>query len=839
MNKAYLFVLLIVSSFGIQAKSVQNYFSAENNYNSEIPTPNQVLGTSPGEWHYTPAQILHYMTELADSSSRIKLLRTGFSHEHKPLLLLIISSEENIQKIDKLRQAHLNGEKAPVVIWQAYSIHGNESSGSNAAVAYAWYLAAGESEQLKNQLKESIIVLDPMMNPDGLARAASWFNSHKGKNPVADFQSREHNEAWPNGRTNHYWFDLNRDWLLQVHPESQARLKYFYQWRPNVLTDHHEMGRNSSYFFQPGVPARQNPLTPDKNLTLTRDLARFHAKALDKAGQLYFSEESFDDYYYGKGSTYPDAVGSIGILFEQASARGHRMETDDGVRLFEQAIQNHVTTSLSTLEGSVKLKKQLIDYQQNFRAKINKSDKAWLVSNDSRAGVLLELEKFLSRHQIESKWLAKSISVDGVMYRAGESLIIPENQEQSVLIKALFERRTSFKDNTFYDVSTWNLPLSKDLPYTSIKLSKLEAGKSRTAENIQNNIDRQAIAWAIDWRDTQAPALLNQLLTAGAKVRVSAQSLTVTTEQKQRTMPAGTLIIPVALQDDKKTAIYKLLSESVVKVFNIDSGLTSKGPDLGSRTLHKLKKAVAAIIVGDGVNPYEAGEQWFHLDQQLGMEVSLLDKKDLDNIDFRAFTHLIWVDGKYKPGDELLSKFKQWVKNGGTLITQQKASLKIATPLLTKKEEPSKKKVKEEKPEQEPYASFDKQSAQRIIGGALLETHVDQTHPLAWGQSDTLLPVFKKGTVILPERKTAYGQVMFYTDKEDILLSGYLGELPKKALIKTPALTADRLGDGVVIRFGFDPLFRAYMDGTARLMNNALFFSTAINRTKLPEIKQK
>jgi hypothetical protein len=209
-------------------------------------------------------------------------------------------------------------------------------------------------------LNETVILLDPSFNPDGLNRFASWVNTHKSQTLVTDPVSRELNEAWPGGRTNHYWFDLNRDWLYVQHPESQGRIAKFHEWKPNILTDHHEMGSNSTFFFQPGVPSRINPLTPQKNRELTAKIGTFHARYLDKIGSLYFTEEDYDDFYYGKGSTFPDVNGAVGILFEQASSRGHAQETINGVLSFPFTIRNQVTTSFSTLAAARALRTELL-----------------------------------------------------------------------------------------------------------------------------------------------------------------------------------------------------------------------------------------------------------------------------------------------------------------------------------------------------------------------------------------------------------------------------------------------------------------------------------------------
>ncbi|HCR54230.1 MAG TPA: zinc carboxypeptidase, partial [Cytophagales bacterium] len=341
-----------------------SYYLPENvSYNPSIPTPQSVIGHEVGEWHISHDRLVSYMQALDKASDRVSLEVTGYTFEARPLLLLTITSPKNHQNIETLRQQHvqlsdpskstdLNVSQMPLVFYLGCSIHGNEPSGANAGLVMAYHLAAAQGPEIEKYLENTIILFDPSFNPDGLQRFSTWANSHKSQLISPDGYDMEHNEAWPGGRTNHYWFDLNRDWLPGQLPESQARIAKFHQWKPNLLTDHHEQGTDATFFFMPGEPTRVHPMTPRKNQELTKKLGEFHAKALDKIGSLYFTQEGYDDFYYGKGSTYPDVQGCIGILFEQASSRGHAQESENGLLRFPFTIRNHFTTMLSSLEGA-------------------------------------------------------------------------------------------------------------------------------------------------------------------------------------------------------------------------------------------------------------------------------------------------------------------------------------------------------------------------------------------------------------------------------------------------------------------------------------------------------
>ena len=325
-NLAVILAILLTTFSTIAQQLDLHYYIPDNErYNNNIPTPKEVIGHEVGEWHVTHDKLVAYMRALAKASDRISIEDRGKTYEGRPLLLLTITTPENHSRLDQIRERHLKAtndasvdvSKDPIVVYQGFSIHGNEPSGSNAALAAAYYLAASTTSDTKDLLRNTIILFDPSLNPDGLQRFAYWANTNKSKLINPDPNDREYTEVWPRGRTNHYWFDMNRDWLPVQLPESKARIETYHQWLPNILTDHHEMGSNSTFFFQPGIQSRTHPLTPAMNQELTKEIATYHAKALDRIGSQYYSEESFDDFYYGKGSTFPDINGGIGILFEQ------------------------------------------------------------------------------------------------------------------------------------------------------------------------------------------------------------------------------------------------------------------------------------------------------------------------------------------------------------------------------------------------------------------------------------------------------------------------------------------------------------------------------------------
>jgi hypothetical protein len=466
MRKLLVIALLSIGIIS-SAQDLSYYLPKNVTYNASIPTPKSVIYHEVGEWHVTHDRLVNYMKAVDAASERVSLQITGFTYEGRPQLALIVTSLKNHQRLEEIRKQHvqladannsasLDVNNMPIVVWMGYSIHGNESSGSNASMLSAYYLAAAQGKEIDDLLENTVIILDPSFNPDGLNRFATWANMHKSKTMVSDPNAREFNEVWPGGRFNHYLFDLNRDWLPAQHVESQNRLKLFHDWKPNILTDHHEQGSNATFFFQPGVPSRVNPNTPSMNQQLTASIGKFHAKYLDSIGSLYFTKEGYDDFYYGKGSTFPDIHGAVGILFEQASSRGHAQQTDNGLLTFPFTIRNQFVTSLSTLEAARNLRKEMLNYQRDFYKDVKAEAESFPVKayvfgdekDKSKTNVFLDI---LIRQQVKVYHLKENASIDGKNFKVNSAYVIPTDQPQFKLIKTIFEKTFDYKDSLFYE----------------------------------------------------------------------------------------------------------------------------------------------------------------------------------------------------------------------------------------------------------------------------------------------------------------------------------------------------------------------------------------------------
>ena len=838
MQKISIILVLLISCSAVAQKNLDlTYYLPQNiTYNENIPTPKEVIGHEVGEWHVTHDKLMFYMQTLAEKSDRITIETRGETFEGRPILLLTITAPKNHQNIESIRQEHValteNGastvstDAMPIVVYQGFSIHGNEPSGANAGLAYAYYLAAAQGPEIDDLLNNLIILMDPSFNPDGLQRFAYWANTNKSINLVADNNEREYHEVWPGGRTNHYWFDMNRDWLPVQLPESRARIKSFHKWLPNILTDHHEMGTNSTFFFQPGEPTRVHPLTPKMNQELTTEIGTYHARALDKIGSLYYSEENYDDYYYGKGSTFPDVNGSIGILFEQGSSRGHIQETENGLLTFPFTIRNQFTTALSTIEAAKNMRVKILDYQRDFykdvRLEAAKSKTKSIVFGDSKdAAKAWHLAEILNRHKIKFNGLTSDATIDGKNYKKGHSYVVPMNQKNHRLIKAMFEKRTTFTDSLFYDISAWTFPLAFNVDYSEQSTLANAGSEIVDFAPLSGNIEEKSnYAYLFEWNEYYTPKALNSIVEKGLRAKVAKSPFSV----EGKKYDYGTILIPVQNQDLNADELYTFLKgvaqESRLQINSVSTGLT-KGIDLGSNDFDPIKKQKVAILVGKGIRSYDAGEIWHLFDTRFNMQLTKLDIAYLSSVDLGKYTDLIIPSTSSRDGGlskKYVEKIKEWVKDGGTLIGYRNVA-----EWLNKNEVISLNFKKDTLVAQNiSFAKKNDFSGAQVTGGAIFEAKLDLSHPINYGYKNDKIALFRNTNVYIEPDKNSYNNPIQYTNKP--LLSGYISEENLELLKGTVPFQVKKVGKGRVIVFTDNTNFRAFWYGTNKLLMNAIFF---------------
>jgi hypothetical protein len=833
-NLIYLYLLsFTLISFGQDNVSLDYYFSQQDitTLNKDIPSPESVVGHPIGKWHITHDKLVEYMRKLASISERITIEERGKTFEDRPLILLTITSKKNHKNINQIQKNHIDQTNGlitpkidtPLVVYQGFSIHGNEPSGSNSALLLAYYLAASNDEFVNKLLNNTVILLDPSFNPDGLQRFAYWVNSNKNINLNPDSDDREYNEVWPGARTNHYWFDMNRDWLPVQLPESRVRIKTFHQWLPNILTDHHEMGTNSTFFFQPGVPSRTHPLTPKLNQDITRKISKYHVKALDEIGSLYYSEERFDDFYYGKGSTFPDINGGIGILFEQASSRGHIQNSDNGVLTFPYTIKNQLTAGLSTLDAAFSMRNEILNYQYNFykksREEAKRQKKSAIVFGDEKdAAKTYHLAEILKRHKIKFHDLKNSFSKNEINYKKNYSYIIPKDQKNIRLLNAMFEKRTTFQDSLFYDVSAWTFPLAFNLDY-DMNISMDMAGKEVIELNKPNGavISKSDYAYLLSWNEYYSPSLLDELLNNDIIAKVALKEFKL----NYKKYDYGTILIPVKNQNISSDSLFKMLGELAIKnnliVDGVNTGLAD-GIDLGSTEFKKISRQKVALIVGEGINSYDAGEIWHLFDSRYGITITKLDVKSISRADLSKYSSII-MPSSNGLSDLNTTKIISWTEQGGNLIAF-KNSLKWVNKnkLLDLKFKSNKIDTKNIT-----FAQKESHFGAQVIGGAILEAKLDLSHPINFGYKNENISLFRNTTIFMDQDDISYKNPIIYS--ENPLLSGYISNENLKQIKLTVPFKTGAYKKGQVTCFTDNTNFRAFWYGTNKLLMNAIYFS--------------
>jgi hypothetical protein len=823
-----LFFLLLISA----QLCGQDYFTEQYKpFHEEIQSPNQFLGYEIGSQHTRHDQIVSYLEYLASSSSDAKISYYGKTHEGRKLPLLAIGTQETLSNMKEIQKAHVDfalgtlseEPDIPLVVNLGYNVHGNEPSSSEAALLTAYTLVASNHSQIKHFRTQALIFIDPTINPDGRDRHTQWANSYKGTPLVSDPMDAEHNEAWPRGRTNHYWFDLNRDWLLAINPESQGKLAWYHQWYPNVVTDFHEMGSQSTYFFEPmKANGSLDPIMPKDNYIKLNDIfATYFSKQLDSIGSLYFTKEVFDGTYPGYGSSYPDLQGGLGILFEQASSRGLKQKTAFGEITFPFTIRNQYVSSLATVQAAVENKSILRKYQKDFfESALERSTKskikAYTFKDLDQNKTIAFVDKLL-RHQIE------------VYQTAENNFAVPTEQKQYRMVQSFFETYDTYRDSVYYDASAWSVAHFYNINYK-------ETSKAPQGKRIEKSSDlvsllplkKSSYAYAVNAQDYNVPALIqglqdNSLVTSTAFKPFKSKG--------NLSFPYGSLVIPVALQsksaDDTYTILQTLQKKYHVQIHGLSTGFSAQGVDLGSRNIRPIKKPKALMIIGDGTRSYEAGEVWHLLDTRVGMPITKVHQHRFNSLDLEKYNTLVLISGRYDWDDKMVTKVKSWVEKGNSIV-----AIGTANNSLIKHKIVNEKRVKKEadstvavKPK--PYVDASENLGREELGGVFLKGNLDLSHPLNFGYINETISLYKNNLVWLNPSKNPYGTPVTYD--QDPHLDGYISnDILNNYLPKAAPVVVSSVGKGRVIMFAENPNFRGTAYGTNRMFLNAMFLGNHI-----------
>jgi len=837
--KRNIFLAALIISFHLTGIAQADYFyPGTGNFNAAIPTPEKFLGYAIGSHHTRHDKIVEYFKELDRLSDRVSFQAIGETFEHRQQVVAIFTSSSNHQRLEEIRKAHLAGqlngntENIPLVIHLGYNVHGNEPSSSEAAMLTAYYLTASESEEAGRWMNEMVILMDPVINPDGRDRHTHWANMHKASPVVDDPLDREHTEIWPGGRFNHYWFDLNRDWFLGTFPETRNRIKFFHYWRPYIQTDHHEMGTNSTFYFDPGEDASNNPVVPDfLYKTVYPKYAEYFSKATDKLGSMYFTKEAYDKLYPGYGSSYINFYGGAGFLFEQASSRGHLQETNTIPITFAFTIRNQFTASLTTLRASLAEKQMLLKMRKEFyRMAKEQRDKSAIkgylfgdASDETRTRAFIEM---LLLHEIEV-YEVNNTTTEGKTFEAGKSFYVPVAQDNYIMVRSIFEKQISYVDSSFYDASAWSLVHAYNLPYAEMR-STYAAGKRITSlpARQMTDVTKSNYAYVISNTDYNIHKAIYSLQKSGVIVQSAFRPFTANVNGANKKFGYGSVVISVQQQLISPDSLYKVIvltaRESNINIHGIQTGFSAGGVDLGSGYVRTLTKPKVLLIIGTGVAASEAGFIWHLLDQRLQMPVTKIDILNIGRANLNRYNTMIMVSGNYSLIDSnTTNRIRTWVQAGNTLIT-----IKGGTEWAIRNRFTREKLLPADTAKGVPVRrDFDMVvhiEGAKALGGSIFRVDLDTTHPIGFGFTNRKVSVYKNGLTFLQPSSNPYNTVSQYTN--DPLIGGYIHPTTLKKVKSSAAILVGSEGSGRVILFSDDPNFRGTWYGTNKLFLNAIFY---------------
>lgn len=846
--------LIIIAGASAQAqryepKPIEELLDQDVRYDASIPKPEDVTGFQTGEIISTPEMLHEYARAVDAASDRVSIEVVGRSHFGRPILRVTTTSPENQARLEEIRENHLRlsdpssnaaiVEDMPVVVQITHGVHGTEASGYDSSAPLLYFLAAAQGAEVEELLRNTVINQIILINPDGANRFAEYINMHHAAAPVADPQHREHRASWPWGRMNHYWFDLNRQWLPVTQPEAEALVNATHHWMPNIAADLHEMGPDSTFFFSPGPQSGLHPLLSQEGLALNLEMNAFLEEQLDREGALYVSEEVFDDFYLGYGSSYPGLLGSVPYLFEQSSVRGIIRETEHGTLRYDDKVGQQARAAIALIRAGAAHREDLLQHQRAFyRQSLQLAQRnpvnAYVFGSHDR-GRLDAFLDLLAIHRIEVRELAQAVNAGGVRYQPGEAYVVPLAQPNYRVIEGLFETRVIEEKSAFYDVSGWTQPLAYDLDYAPLR-SGLFGGNVAGArlESFEESApapETSSIAYVMEWSAYHAPRAVYRLLENGVRARVIPDEIALQTAGGEVTVPRGAIVVPVARQalspDEIHAMMVRAAEEDGVTVHAAATSYTASGSDLGGFALGDIERPEILLLTGDDVSAYDAGEMWHLFDHEMEIHVSMIDARDIARADLARYTHILMPDGNYgRLGEDFVTALTEWVEDGGVLIaTRDGARFAAQNELADVELVDTAARPEDEDAETgpQPYEQIDDWDVEHSISGALFAANLDITHPLGYGYRDEDLPVHKIGTMAFALNGSPFAAPLRYEDGDPIL-SGYASPRNREALAGLGAVHAERRGSGSVILFADNPYFRAYMLGSSKMLINAVFF---------------
>jgi hypothetical protein len=813
-------------------------------FTQTVKTPSEFLGYEIGSRFTRHHRVVDYFKYVSNNLPSVKLEKYGETNENRPLYVSYISSQENISNLENIRKENLsqtgiiagNFANKKAIVWLSYNVHGNEASSTEAALLTLYELVTNKKEWLKN----TVVILDPCINPDGRDRYVNWFNQVKSTPYNVDQNAKEHSEPWPGGRPNHYLFDLNRDWAWVTQIESQQRIAIYNKWMPHVHVDFHEQGINSPYYFAPAA-APFHEIISDWQRTFQVQIGKNHAKYFDKKSWLYFTKESFDLLYPSYGDTYPTYMGAIGMTYEQAGngRAGLGIQTDEGeiLTLKDRAI-HHMTTGLSTVEISSKNAEKLNTEFKKFFDNSDLNYKSYVLKNENKDN-MNRLKKLLDTHEIRYE-NAKIGAVKGYNYSTQKEdqfnvnktdLVVHTNQPKGKMVKVLFEPNVKLTDSLTYDITAWSLPYAYGLNTIASKSSVASLKKISTSI-LTNTIDTSAYAYISKWNSVSDATYLGDLLHHNIVPRFTEKKFATNGTSFNK----GTLII---LRNDNRNSDFDAKLIAIANKHNrnltaVSTGFSQAGVDFGSYSVKPINIQKVAVLSGKATSSLSFGEVWHFFETQLQYPITNINSRDFRATNLSEYDVIILPDGYYKSllNKKTLDKVKKWTRSGGTLIAIGNALNSFANKkgfaLKTKKQdEQPNGKEKDSANNLTPFGDRERINVANLITGSVFKSTLDNSHPLAFGYKTSYFSLKLSGVAY---NYLSKGYNVGYFDKDSKNISGYAGSKVVKEVPESLLFGEEPMGNGSIVYMVDNVLFRSFWENGKLFVANAVFF---LNSDKL------
>lgn len=821
---------------------------------SQTKSPNEFLGYQLGEKFTRHHQVINYFNHVADNNSNVKLIKYGETYENRPLHLAMITSPNNFSKLEEIRKNQLRAaglldgdyqDNGIAVVWFSYNVHGNESVNTEVSMKTIYELINPQNQSTKKWLENTVVIIDPCLNPDGRERYVNWYYQ-KGNLPYNNNPDAiEHHEPWPGGRANHYLFDLNRDWAWATQKETQNRLKVYNEWLPNIHVDFHEQGVDQPYYFAPAAEPLHEVITKfQREFQVT--VGNNNAKYFDKNGWLYFTKEIFDLLYPSYGDTYPMYNGAIGMTYEQGGSgrAGLGIINKEGDELtLKDRIAHHFATSMSTIEISSlnanKLTEEFLKYHKNAKENPKGKYKTYIIKNDN-IDHTNSLIKLLDRHKIKYGTVNSDKTFKGFSYKSNQrekfninsnDLVISAYQPKSNLVKALFEPQTKLSDSLTYDITAWALPYARGLyAYATESKITVEAYIKKDFKNsfIENE---NTYAYITKWNSIDDVSFLSYLLQNKIKVRYSKNPFSI----ENKDYNSGTLVITRAGNENnnKFDSIVKASAQKFNRdVIAVSTGLVNSGNDFGSSKVVYIKPPKIAVLSGKEISSLGFGSIWHFFEQQIHYPINIIGTDYFSSIQLHNYDVIILPRGNYRQilNKNKLDELKKWIQNGGKLIVINSAISIFAESedfdisiYDDKKTKETAKKVKDSLKNNLRLQQFNKKERNHIsnmITGGIFKTTLDNTNPLGFGYSNNY-HTLKQGNLRYAYLKN--GNNVSVIKENPNLVSGFAGNNAISKLNESLVYGVEFKGKGSVVYLVDDPLFRSFWENGKLLFSNAVF----------------